>query len=101
MTAPGLVQHAAREAPNRHQLQVQQVGYRHADGPDAPDESLPMGMNSQPQQQGRDQRREEREAPARHASRPLRWSATRSALAMMVSPGFTAALDGKKLPSTT
>jgi len=31
MTAPGLVQHAAREAPNRHQLQVQQVGYRHAD----------------------------------------------------------------------
>ena len=26
---------------------------------------------------------------------------TRSALAMMVSAGFTAALEGKKLPSTT
>ena len=30
-----------------------------------------------------------------------RWSPTRSALAMMVSAGFTAPLDGKKLPSTT
>ena len=40
-------------------------------------------------------------APADHASRLFRWSPTRSALAMMVSAGFTAALDGKKLPSTT
>lgn len=30
-----------------------------------------------------------------------RWSPTRNALAMMVSEGFTAPLEGKKLPSTT
>lgn len=35
------------------------------------------------------------------ARRALRWSPTRRALAMMVSAGFTAALEGKKLPSTT
>ena len=40
-------------------------------------------------------------APADHASRLLRCSPTRSALAMIVSAGFTAALDGKKLASTT
>ena len=33
--------------------------------------------------------------------RVFRWSATRRALAMMVRAGFTAALEGKKLPSTT
>ena len=40
-------------------------------------------------------------APVDHASRSTRWSATRSALAMIVSAGFTAALDGKTLASTT
>ena len=35
------------------------------------------------------------------ASRSPRWSATRSALAMIVSVGFTAELDTKKLESTT
>ena len=40
--------------------------------------------------------------PARDTPRRfIRWSPTRSALAMMVSAGLTAALDGKKLPSTT
>ena len=34
-------------------------------------------------------------------SRPLMWSATRSALAMMVSVGFTAPIEGKKLASVT
>src|SRR5215813_14876156 len=33
--------------------------------------------------------------------RSSRWSPTRSALAMMVKAGFTALLEGKKLPSTT
>src|SRR6516165_2116091 len=37
----------------------------------------------------------------RPPSRSSRWSPTRSALAMMVRVGLTAALDGKKLPSTT
>ena len=37
----------------------------------------------------------------RAPSRSRRWSPTRSALAMIVSAGFTAPLDGKKLPSTT
>src|SRR5438034_7741004 len=32
--------------------------------------------------------------------RSSRWSPTRRALAMIVRAGFTAALDGKKLPST-
>src|SRR5262245_32996357 len=36
-----------------------------------------------------------------HPRRSLRWSPTRSALARMVRAGFTAALDGKKLASTT
>jgi len=31
----------------------------------------------------------------------MRWSPTRSALAIMVSDGLTAVLDTKKLPSTT
>lgn len=34
-------------------------------------------------------------------SRAFKWSPTPSALATMVSAGFTAALEGKKLPSTT
>ena len=34
-------------------------------------------------------------------SRATKWSPTRNALAMMVKAGFTAELDGKKLPSTT
>jgi len=38
---------------------------------------------------------------AHHDKRPRMWSATRKALAMMVSVGFTAPLLGKKLPSTT
>ena len=38
---------------------------------------------------------------SRAPSRSSRWSPTRSALAMIVSAGFTAPLDGKKLPSTT
>jgi hypothetical protein len=33
--------------------------------------------------------------------RPRRWSPTRKALAMVVSPGFTAPMLGKKLVSTT
>ncbi len=37
---------------------------------------------------------------ARH-SRSLMMSATRSALAMIVSVGFTAPIDGKKLASVT
>jgi len=36
-----------------------------------------------------------------YPSLAFRWSPTRSALAMMVNAGFTAALEGKKLPSTT
>lgn len=47
-----------------------------------------------------------RDAPAkvtgersRHISRPLMRSATRSALAMIVSVGLTAPIDGKKLAS--
>src|SRR5215467_5492642 len=36
-----------------------------------------------------------------HRIRSSRWSPTRSALATIVSPGFTAPLEGKKLPSTT
>ena len=36
-----------------------------------------------------------------HASACSRWPATRSAFAMMVSAGFTAALEGKKLESAT
>src|SRR5262245_15807488 len=36
-----------------------------------------------------------------YASRPARWSPTRSALAMAVSAGFTAPMLGKKLVSTT
>jgi hypothetical protein len=36
-----------------------------------------------------------------HARRSFRWSPTLSAFAMMVRAGFTAALEGKKLPSTT
>jgi hypothetical protein len=34
-------------------------------------------------------------------SRSARWSPTRNALAMIVSAGFTAADEGKKLASTT
>ena len=34
-------------------------------------------------------------------SRSSRWSPTRNALAIIVNVGFTAELDGKKLPSTT
>jgi hypothetical protein len=34
-------------------------------------------------------------------SRSIKWSPTRSALAMIVKVGLTAALDGKKLASTT
>src|SRR5712664_3268311 len=48
--------------------------------------------------------RSARPAPPRrltYASRSRRWSPTRSAFAMMVSPGFTAPEDGKKLASTT
>jgi hypothetical protein len=37
----------------------------------------------------------------RYSSRSSRWSPTRSALAMAVSPGFTALEEGKKLVSTT
>ena len=36
-----------------------------------------------------------------HARRSLMWSATRRALAMMVSVGFTAPMEGKKLASVT
>src|SRR5262249_33440002 len=36
-----------------------------------------------------------------HTSRSFRCAPTRSALAMIVSAGLTAAEDGKKLPSTT
>jgi len=39
--------------------------------------------------------------PYLHPSLSMRWSPTRSALAMMVSDGLTAVLDTKKLPSTT
>ena len=46
------------------------------------------------------QQRRDQECPL-HARRSSRWSPTRSALAMMVSAGFTAALEGKQLPSTT
>ena len=45
-------------------------------------------------------RRMEERAPS-HPSRSRRWSPTRSAFAMMVRAGFTAELEGKKLPSTT
>jgi hypothetical protein len=38
---------------------------------------------------------------ARAPMRSSRWSPTRSALAMIVRAGFTAPLEGKKLPSTT
>jgi hypothetical protein len=34
-------------------------------------------------------------------SRALMWSATRRAFAMIVSVGFTAPMEGKKLPSAT
>jgi hypothetical protein len=73
------------------------VGHRHADGAHGADEALGAGAGRQTQE-SRDQQRAQ---PGRDHSRALRWSATRSALAMMVSAGFTAPLDGKKLPSTT
>src|SRR5262249_44054008 len=81
------------------------VGHGHANGAHRANNSLPGGDGGEPQravqQQGRRERQDQRELSALHASRSLRWSATRSALAMMVRAGFTAALDGKKLPSTT
>ena len=42
-----------------------------------------------------------RRSPARHRRRWRRWSPTRSAFAIAVSPGFTAPMLGKKLVSTT
>ena len=40
-------------------------------------------------------------APRVAPSRPAIWSATRSELAMIVSVGFTAPMEGKKPPSVT
>ena len=81
------------------------VGHGHPDRAHRADDSLCGGLGVQSrdpaQEQGSREGQDQRELSALHTSRPLRRSATRSALAMMVSAGFTAALDGKKLPSTT
>src|SRR5947208_3092207 len=48
-----------------------------------------------------ERQRQDRQVGELHRKRSRMWSPTRSALAMIVSAGFTAPLDGKKLPSTT
>src|SRR5437762_1668787 len=76
------------------------VRYGDPHGVDRPDERAPRPGR----RRGREGEREEpggEDGGAPHASRSRRWSPTRSAFAMMVSAGFTAQLEGKKLASTT
>src|SRR5439155_20443981 len=54
-----------------------------------------------PERRRAERQRQDDEARELHCRRSRMWSPTRSALAMMVRAGFTAPLDGKKLPSTT
>src|SRR5207248_546734 len=79
------------------------VGYRHPDATDAANERL--GASARAVRDDRRCRDEDGPADLVHgvpqASRSRRCSATRSAFAMMVSPGFTAPEEGKKLASTT
>ena len=53
------------------------------------------------ERRGAERQRQDGEARELHCKRSRMWSPTRSALAMMVRAGFTAPLEGKKLPSTT
>src|SRR5438876_443518 len=53
------------------------------------------------ERRGAERQRQDGEARELHCKRSRMWLPTRSALAMMVRAGFTAPLEGKKLPSTT
>src|SRR5207247_1964939 len=64
------------------------------DGPRAPHLLRPERRSGECQGQDRQPRE-------LHRKRSRIWSPTRSALAMIVRAGFTAPLEGKKLPSTT
>jgi len=69
---------------------------RQSDRVDSFDKRLRSGKkNSAGQQQGAE------DTARHHDNLSTRRSPTRKALAMIVSAGFTAPLDGKKLPSTT
>jgi hypothetical protein len=79
------------------------VGHRQADGTDRAHRPGAAGGRAVDAEQGRGQHEDEGDVAAHvdYPSRRARWSPTRSALAMMVRAGFTAALDGKKEASTT
>src|SRR3970040_1789450 len=78
-----------------------QVAHALPDRADGVDEARGGRRRRQRQQhaqgEGEVQTRTGRESRAHQPRRSRRWSPTLSALAMIVSAGFTAALDGKKL----
>src|SRR5262249_22478585 len=98
---PGLARHLVLpDLRERQRVRVErhraiQVANDDRDRVDARDQRL----GGRARRECRDRGDGEKRAPQR--SRSFRCSPTRSAFAMIVSAGFTAADDGKKLPSTT
>src|SRR6266478_924693 len=78
-----------------------EIRHRDDDAADAIDHGLGMGLKRGEEEPAEKCHGAFHRTALRAPRRSRRWSPTRNALAMIVSVGFTAALETKKLPSTT